>query len=296
LPRAYWRAPFFTIALCQEEVIILNNKRKPIPLSAQEEAELSERIRAGDLEARNKLVECNLSFVRKVAADYQNQGLPLDDLINEGNIGLITAAERFDGRKGCKFISYAVWWIRQAINQALREETGVVGLPPNKVENHRLLKKTAKWLEQTLGREPTVAELAAECGIAEPVIAGWYKTKSRALSLDAPVDDGGGDDRTLLDILQCEKSGPEEQLEAGLLAEAIEETLAFLDEREAEIIRSYFGLGGRASEYLDQIGQRLGLTRERVRQIKAKALRRLRERKHIIRPAVDKLRAHYDEM
>jgi RNA polymerase primary sigma factor len=259
------------------------------PLSATEEQELARRIKQGDLEARDKLVRANLRFVVSVAKQYQNQGLPLADLINEGNIGLITAAERFDGTKGFKFISYAVWWVRQAILQALAEQSRIVRMPLNRVGLLSKISKVSSFLEQEVGGNPCAEEIAHELEISPEEVMNTLISGRKAWSLDACFEDDD-DGRSLLDILGDEKQeSPEAAVLNDSLKREISHLLETLDEREAETIRLYFGLGGEEPLTLDQIGMRFGLTRERVRQIKEKALRRLRhpKRSRVLRPYIE---------
>jgi RNA polymerase primary sigma factor len=254
-----------------------------------EEQELARRIKEGNLEARDKLVRANLRFVVSVAKQYQNQGLPLADLINEGNIGLITAAERFDGTKGFKFISYAVWWVRQAILQALAEQSRIVRMPLNRVGLLSKISKVSSFLEQEVGGNPCAEEIAHELEISTEEVMNTLISGRKAWSLDACFEDDD-DGRSLLDILGDEKQqSPETAVLNDSLRREISRLLDTLDEREAETIRLYFGLGGEEPLTLDQIGMRFGLTRERVRQIKEKALRRLRhpKRSRVLRPYIE---------
>jgi RNA polymerase primary sigma factor len=244
-------------------------------IGRDEEADLARRIRRGDREALEKLVNSNLRFVVSIAKKYQNQGVALADLINEGNLGLIRAAEKFDETRGVKFISYAVWWIRQAILQALAEQSRIVRVPLNRAgEIHRIGKRSSA-LVQELGREPTVGELAEGLEVNTDEL---YKTMSIAmahLSLDAPLVPG--EDNKLLDYLPDEnRSGPEQEAFENALRANVEEALATLKPREAMILRLYYGLDGEDAMTLEQIGEQLGVTRERVRQIKERALARLR--------------------
>jgi RNA polymerase primary sigma factor len=246
------------------------------PLIARdEEGDLARRIRDGDRIALEKLVNSNLRFVVSIAKKYQNQGVALADLINEGNLGLIRAAEKFDETRGVKFISYAVWWIRQAILQALAEQSRIVRVPLNRAgEIHRIGKRSSA-LVQELGREPTVGELAEGLEVEADEL---YKTMSIAmahLSLDAPLVPG--EDNKLLDYLPDEyRPGPEQEAFEKALRANVEEALSTLKPREAMILRLYYGLDGEDAMTLEQIGEQLGVTRERVRQIKERALARLR--------------------
>ena len=244
-------------------------------IDRDEEADLARRIRCSDREALEKLVNSNLRFVVSIAKKYQNQGVALADLINEGNLGLIRAAEKFDETRGVKFISYAVWWIRQAILQALAEQSRIVRVPLNRAgEIHRIGKRSSA-LVQELGREPTVGELAEGLEVDADEL---YKTMSIAmahLSLDAPLVPG--EDNKLLDYLPDEyRPGPEQEAFEKALRTNVEEALSTLKPREALILRLYYGLDGEDPMTLEQIGEQLGVTRERVRQIKERALARLR--------------------
>jgi RNA polymerase primary sigma factor len=244
-------------------------------ISREEEARLAERIRVGDQEALDKLVRSNLRFVVSVAKKYQNQGVALSDLINEGNLGLIRAAHKFDETKGIKFISYAVWWIRQAILQALAEQSRIVRVPLNRAGALHRIGKRANHLLQELGREATHAEIAEGMDITEDEVAKTMAISQGHLSLDAPMTPG--EDNKLLDYLPDDVSlPPDEQTYEKALTEHVEEALSSLKDREAKILRLYFGLDGSEPMTLEQIGALLGITRERVRQIKEKALTRLR--------------------
>jgi RNA polymerase primary sigma factor len=244
-------------------------------ISREEEARLARCIRVGDQEALDKLVRSNLRFVVSVAKKYQNQGVSLSDLINEGNLGLIRAAHKFDETKGIKFISYAVWWIRQAILQALAEQSRIVRVPLNRAGTLHRIGKRANTLLQELGREATHAEIAEGMDITEEEVAKTMSISQGHLSLDAPLTPG--EDNKLLDYLPDDVScPPDEQTFEKALTDAVEESLASLKDREAKILRLYFGLDGSEPMTLEQIGALLGITRERVRQIKEKALSRLR--------------------
>jgi RNA polymerase primary sigma factor len=244
-------------------------------IDRDEEARLARRIRESDQEALDKLVRSNLRFVVSVAKKYQNQGVALSDLINEGNLGLIRAAHKFDETKGIKFISYAVWWIRQAILQALAEQSRIVRVPLNRAGTLHRIGKRANALLQELGREPTHEEIAEEMDITEEEVAKTISISQTHLSLDAPLTPG--EDNKLLDYLPDNLNPtPDEQTFEKALTESIEEALSSLKEREAKILRLYFGLDGEEPMTLEQIGSLLGITRERVRQIKEKALSRLR--------------------
>ncbi|MCH7715283.1 MAG: sigma-70 family RNA polymerase sigma factor [Gemmatimonadetes bacterium] len=246
-----------------------------IPLSSAEEVDLARKIKEGDEHARNRLVEANLRFVVSVAKEYQNRGVPLSDLVSAGNVGLITAAERFDENKGFKFISYAVWWIRQAILQALAEQSRIVRVPLNRAGTlHRIGRRSAA-LQQELGRDPTIDEIAEGMDIPRDEVAKTLAISQTHLSLDAPLTPG--EDNKLMDYLPDEQSpGPDDQTFEHALTGSIEEVLRTLKEREAKILRLYFGLESQEAMTLEEIGGLLGITRERVRQIKEKALARLR--------------------
>ncbi len=246
-------------------------------LKPEDEIELAQSIRKGDYEGKialERLVKANLRFVVSVAKQYQNQGLSLGDLINEGNLGLIKAAKRFDETRGFKFISYAVWWIRQSILQALAEQSRIVRLPLNRVGALNKIGKKFSELEQKFEREPTATELAEQLEISVAEITETIKISGRHLSVDAPFVQG--EDNRLLDILPNEQQPPPDK---GLMRESlrieVQQVLTTLSNREAEVIKYYFGLEGPALT-LEEIGEKFNLTRERVRQIKEKAIRRLR--------------------
>ena len=244
-------------------------------ITREEEVRLAQRIRDNDQEALDKLVRSNLRFVVSVAKKYQNQGVSLSDLINEGNLGLIRAAHKFDETKGIKFISYAVWWIRQAILQALAEQSRIVRVPLNRAGTLHRIGKRANSLLQELGREATHAEIAEGMDLSEEEVAKTMSISQAHLSLDAPLTPG--EDNRLLDYLADNVNPtPDEQTFEKALTEAVEESLSGLKERESKILRLYFGLDGEEPMTLEQIGALLGITRERVRQIKEKALSRLR--------------------
>jgi RNA polymerase primary sigma factor len=244
-------------------------------IDRDEEARLARGIRRGEEEALDKLVRSNLRFVVSVSKKYQNQGVPLPDLINEGNLGLIKAARRFDETKGTKFISYAVWWIRQAILQALAEQSRIVRVPLNRAGLvHRISRKKAA-LVQELGREPTAAEIARALNASREEVEESLTIARSHLSLDAPMVPG--EDGCLMDCLPDRLSpGPDARTFEKALTDTLEAALATLEEREATVLRVYFGLGGDTPRSLEEIGRRLGITRERVRQIKERALGRLR--------------------
>ncbi len=244
-------------------------------IDRNEEVRLAVEIRKGDEEALDKLVRSNLRFVVSVAKKYQNQGVPLSDLINEGNLGLIRAAHKFDETKGIKFISYAVWWIRQAILQALAEQSRIVRVPLNRAGALHRIGRRSSTLLQELGREPTVEEIADELEISREEVERTLAISQSHLSLDAPVTPG--EDNRLLDYLPDQYSpGPEDEAYERALKETVEEALSTLKEREAKILRLYFGLDDQEPMTLEEIGSLMGITRERVRQIKEKALLRLR--------------------
>ena len=245
-------------------------------ISVEEEVELAQAIKRGDRKALEKLTRANLRFVVSVAKQYQNQGLSLPDLINEGNLGLIKAAEKFDETRGFKFISYAVWWIRQSILQALAEQSRIVRLPLNQVGTLNKIIKAQQKFEQENERRPSSAELAKELDIAEDKIADTMKVSGRHISVDAPFVEG--EDNSLLDVLVNEDTpNTDKSLINESLAVEIERALSTLTEREAEIVKLFFGIAGCQEMTLEEIGDKFGLTRERVRQIKEKAIRRLRQ-------------------
>lgn len=244
-------------------------------LTPDEEIELAIRIKKNDERALEKLVKANLRFVVSVAKQYQNQGLSLGDLINEGNLGLIKAARRFDETRGFKFISYAVWWIRQSILQALAEQSRIVRLPLNRVGALNKIGKAYSNLEQEFEREPNAHELAQELDMDISEVSDTLKISGRAVSMDAPF--AQGEENRLLDILENEEQpSPDYTLMSESLRNEIERALSTLSEREAEVIKLYFGLNKEHSLTLEEIGEKFNLTRERVRQIKEKAIRRLR--------------------
>jgi RNA polymerase primary sigma factor len=244
-------------------------------LNPEQEIELAIRIKKGEQLALEQLTKANLRFVVSVAKQYQNQGLSLGDLINEGNLGLIKAAKRFDETRGFKFISYAVWWIRQSILQALAEQSRIVRLPLNRVGALNKIGKAYSNLEQEYEREPSAAELATELEMDVNEVADTLKISGRHVSMDAPF--AQGEDNRLLDVLQNDQHPqPDQTLMTESLKTEIERALSTLTEREAEVIKLYFGLNKEHSLTLEEIGERFNLTRERVRQIKEKAIRRLR--------------------
>ena len=240
-------------------------------ITVEEEVELAQRIKKGDRKALDKLTKANLRFVVSVAKQYQNQGLSLPDLINEGNVGLIKAAEKFDETRGFKFISYAVWWIRQSILQALAEQSRIVRLPLNQVGSLNKISKALSKFEQEHERRPSSEELAKELGVDEGKISDTLKVGGRHISVDAPFVEG--EENSLLDVLQDSNSpNADKELIDESLAKEIDRSLATLTERESDIIKMFFGIGYQEMT----LGDKFGLTRERVRQIKEKAIRRLR--------------------
>lgn len=244
-------------------------------ISADEEVELARRIRNGDSKALERLVNANLRFVVSVAKQYQNQGLSLPDLINEGNVGLIKAAQRFDETRGFKFISYAVWWIRQSILQALAEQSRIVRLPLNKIGSITRISKVFAELEQKFEREPTVLEIAQALELAPADVHEALRTANRPVSMDAPI--GNEEDANLYDVLGNEDSpSPDRELILDSLRKEIDRILTTLSSREARILQLYYGLNNTQPLSLDEIGVEVGLTRERVRQIKEKAIKRLK--------------------
>ena len=246
-------------------------------ISAQEEVELAQRIKQGDQTALEKLTRANLRFVVSVSKQYQNQGLSLPDLINEGNLGLIKAAQRFDETRGFKFISYAVWWIRQSILQALAEQSRIVRLPLNQVGSLSKINKAFSKLEQLFERPPSAEELAQALDLPTEKVAQSLKVSGRHVSMDAPFSDDD-DSNSLLDVLINDDSPVADR---GLMSESlhneVERSLSTLSERERDVIRLFFGIGMNHGLTLDEIGEKFDLTRERVRQIKEKAIRKLKQ-------------------
>ena len=244
-------------------------------ITADEEVELAQRIKAGDVAALEKLTKANLRFVVSVAKQYQNQGLTLPDLINEGNLGLIKAAQRFDETRGFKFISYAVWWIRQSILQALAEQSRIVRLPLNKIGSINKINKMYAYLEQANERVPSAEEIARELDRSVNEVKESMKNAGRHISMDAPLVEG--EDSNLYDVIRSNESpNPDKSLILDSLRTEIERALETLTPREADVIRLYFGLGDQHAMTLEEIGETFDLTRERVRQIKEKAIRRLK--------------------
>jgi len=243
-------------------------------ISVEEEVALAQRIKEGDQEALEKLTKANLRFVVSVAKQYQNQGLSLPDLINEGNLGLIKAAQKFDETRGFKFISYAVWWIRQSILQAIAEQSRLVRMPLNQVGSANKINKMLNRFEQKNERRPSLEEIAEEIDLPEEKIIDAMKVSTRHVSMDAPISDDA--DNSLLDILPNNNApATDSELVQESLKEEIGRTLQTLGERERSVIEAFFGIN-QPELTLEEIGDRFGLTRERVRQIKEKAIRRLR--------------------
>ncbi len=247
-------------------------------INSEKEAELARLIRAGDENALHTMTKANLRFVVSVAKQYQNQGMPLIDLINEGNVGLIKAATRFDETKGFKFISYAVWWIRQSILQAIVENSRLVRLPVNKISSNNRIKDVYRSFMQEFEREPTASELADLVGMTEKEVRNILSITGKHISVDAPVGGDIGDTLTVLDTIVNDNSRKE--LESNLMHESLSQelrdSLSALSDKEIQIIVSYYGLNEQQPMTLDEIGYVYGLTRERVRQIKEKAIRKLR--------------------
>jgi RNA polymerase primary sigma factor len=244
-------------------------------LTPDEEVDLAKRIRDGDQFALERLTKANLRFVVSVAKQYQNQGLSLGDLINEGNLGLIKAAQRFDETRGFKFISYAVWWIRQSILQALAEQSRIVRLPLNRVGSLNKISKTFSELEQKFEREPSPDELAEVLDVSTSEVVDTLKISGRHVSMDAPFVQG--EENSLLDVLENDgEQTPDSGLISDSLRKEVQRALSTLTTREADVVTLYFGLNGEHAMTLEEIGEKFNLTRERVRQIKEKAIRRLR--------------------
>jgi len=245
-------------------------------ITAEEEVELAQKIREGDQVALDKLTTANLRFVVSVAKQYQNQGLTLPDLINEGNVGLVKAAKRFDETRGFKFISYAVWWIRQAILQALAEQSRIVRLPLNKIGSINKINKAFSHLEQTNQRPPTPEEIAKELDLSISIVRQSLKNSGRHLSMDAPLREG--ETSSLYDVVNSADSPhPDESLIYDSLTIEITRALDTLSPREADVIKLFYGLGKQQAMSLEEIGETFGLTRERVRQIREKGIRKLKD-------------------
>lgn len=246
-------------------------------LSAQEEASLAKAAREGDIDALDKLVQANLRFVVSVAKQYQNQGLSLNDLINEGNLGLIRAAQKFDETRGFKFISYAVWWIRQAMSQAIIEQSKIIRIPTGKVQNFSKINKAFQMLEQEYMRDPSVEDVMKKTGLTEEDINEYLKNIVSTVSTDAHIGEDG--EMSIGDTLHDDSHMA---MEDDMMRTSVEGTLmnmlATLEEREKEIITLYFGLEGNDTHTLEEIGDKIGLTRERVRQIKERCLERLKKK------------------
>ena len=246
-------------------------------ITAEEEVELAQKIRSGDENALDKLTKANLRFVVSVAKQYQNQGLTLPDLINEGNLGLIKAARRFDETRGFKFISYAVWWIRQSILQALAEHSRIVRLPLNRVGTISKITKTAEKLEAEVERSPNEEEIGRNLEMTTDEVTDAMRISRRHHSLNAPFRDG--DKNSLIDVIEDDgQIEPDEPLMAESLKDEIRQSLDTLKDRERQVIKMYFGIDRDYALTLNEIGEEFSLTRERVRQIKEKAIRRLRHR------------------
>lgn len=243
-------------------------------LTTDEEVELAQRIRKGDKRALERLTKANLRFVVSVAKQYQNQGISLPDLINEGNVGLIKAAEKFDETRGFKFISYAVWWIRQSILQAIAEQSRLVRLPLNQVGSVNKITRELNKFEQEHERKPSVDEIAERVDLPEDKIADAMKANSRHVSMDAPIADG--EDSSMIDFLAGDSSNTDRELAIESLKAEVSRILKLLTDKEQKVLRAFFGIDGSPEMTLDEIGEKYNLTRERVRQIKEKALRRLR--------------------
>jgi len=246
------------------------------PLTSEREAELAAKIKSGDRASLDALIKANLRFVVSVARNYQNQGLSLCDLINEGNMGLVKAAKRFDEKKNFRFISYAVWWIRQAILQALAEQSRIMRLPLNRAGAIHKISKMQIELEQRLNRMPDTAEIARELEMTEATVQETISISNNHVSLDAPIKDNSGS--TLIDLIvnTPESSGPDENIQSMSMHEEIRQMLDGLTERERDIIKLYYGIDHDNPYTLDEIGRKFKITRERVRQIKTKALHRLK--------------------
>jgi RNA polymerase primary sigma factor len=253
----------------------LNEIAKIKLITAEEEVDLAGRIHKGDINARDRLINANLRFVISVSKQYQNQGLSLADIINEGNLGLIKAAERFDETMGFKFISYAIWWIRQSIMQALSENTRIVRLPLNRVSHINKIKKIIVELEQNYEREPTILEITQALELTSNDVTVAIKNAERYISMDAPLRQG--EEKNMYDVLLNEDaSSPDKELLTDSLRKEIERVLNKLAPREADIIRLYFGLNSKHARTLEEIGEEYNLTIERIRQIKVKAINKLK--------------------
>lgn len=263
--------------IAADEYLILYYREigKSKPLSTEREAELAKRIRAGEAQALNELIRANLRFVVSVCRNYQNQGLPLADLINEGNLGLIRAAARFDETRQFRFISYAVWWVRQAILQALSEQSRLIKLPSSRIGKIGRIHKAALKLEQRLGRPATPQEISRSLEMEVKSVETSVEMSLAPISLDAPV--GRGEESGLLESLPADlENGPDAFMERSQLSEDVEEALGSLKPKEAAVLRMYFGLHPEFPQSLEEIGYRLNITRERVRQIKESALSKMK--------------------
>src|SRR5215813_10890447 len=274
------RRPAQAIAVNEDDRDLLDQylyevSKTPL-LTPQQEIAIAKLVRIGDQEAMQELVKRNLRFVISVAKKYQNRGLPLTDLIGEGNVGLLTAARKFDPDQGVKFISYAVWWIRQAILASLARQGRTVRVPLNRTADLSRIVRTAEALRQELRREPTPEEIAKSTGLSLDVVQSLAALNTADVRLDAPLDPEG--DRSLIDRFIADEQGdPEEQAMDRFLSEEIESALRTLPPRDAKVLRLYFGLDGGREHTLEEIGGMLGVTRERVRQLRDRALKRLRE-------------------
>ncbi len=255
----------------------LQDVKKYDLVGVDEEIELANKIKKGDGMALEKLVKANLRFVVSVAKQYQNHGLSLSDLINEGNIGLIEAATRFDATKGFKFISYAVWWIRQSIIQAISNNTRMIRLPVNKLSEMNKIKNVSHKLGQQLGREPTNEEIAIEMDVSDEKIEESFKNPVKVVSADAPVSDDDNNNNLIELLKNTDSESPDSGMIKNSLSVEIERALALLDKRDAEIIRQYYGLDAGMPMTLYEIGEKYGLTRERVRQIKEASIMKMRK-------------------
>jgi RNA polymerase primary sigma factor len=262
------------------------------PLTSEREAELAAGIKNGDRQALDTLVKANLRFVVSVARNYQNQGMSLCDLINEGNMGLVKAAKRFDEKKNFRFISYAVWWVRQAILQALAEQSRIMRLPLNRAGAIHKISKMQVELEQRFNRAPGTDEIARELKMSESAVQETISISNNHVSLDAPIKDNNGS--TLIDLIvnTQEGSGPDENIRAMSMHEEIRQMLDALTDREREIIKLYFGIDQDNAYTLDEIGRKFKITRERVRQIKSKALNRLKCAQGVQPVSRRRVRAH----
>ncbi len=254
----------------------LNKISQYNPLTREEEYELGKKIQQGDEEALNKLILCNLKFVVSIANRYKNSGISMADLINQGNVGLVEAAKRFDPDRGVKFISYAVWWIRQAIIQALAEQSGTVKLPIKQASILYKINDAVEKLTKENGKEPTAYELSKYLDMDSEDIENILRVSRNYLSLEAPIKEG--EDKSFIDLLESESKSVEQEIIHGTLTEALGEIVEELSEREAKIIKWRFGLEGEAPKTLEEVGEILNISRERVRQVEARALSKLRKK------------------